>query len=498
MGAFLNCFMGLVMCLNIALIFACMRTPPLDKITVKSDKLVDLSGRVRIFHGFNAVNKGPPWYPEYLLNNTKLDLYQSWGFNAVRLGMMWTGLEPKEGQFNQTYIDVMSQIVTKLQDHGMYVILDMHQDVLSSAFQSYDGIPKWLLEKLPPSPNSFPWPLPPFSNQSWALGYLTQATGIAFQGIYDNYAGSLDHFVTFWQTVAQSFSSYTSVLGYELINEPWAGDIYSNPLLLLPGLAGQANLQHVYNRLSLAIREVDSDTLIFYEPVTWGVFLNGNYTGSGFQSVPGGHHFQNNSVFSYHYYCWLLNAPVENTATRSLSQDICDQVIGVKMFEAVKAEVKRLGGSAFLTEFGLCEPDGDPASEGTTECEFVLRQADNHLQSWTYWDSKFFDDLGNVRSEVIHPFARPFAYAISGQPLSMHFTIETSEFRFVFLPDAEIAAPTLIYVPPLHYPYGINVVISPEMDWIFNPALNLVEIFNSHEISEDAEVIVIIMNKHKA
>ena len=58
----------------------------------------------------------------------------------------------------------------------------------------------------------------------------------------------------------------------------------------------------------------------------------------------------------------------------------------------VREEVTRLGGSSFLTEFGICDPDGDEQSINTVECEFVLQEADEYLQSWTYWDSLFFND----------------------------------------------------------------------------------------------------------
>ena len=33
----------------------------------------------------------------------------------------------------------------------------------------------------------------------------------------------------FWSKVSQHFSGNPYVLGYELINEPWAGDLYSHP-----------------------------------------------------------------------------------------------------------------------------------------------------------------------------------------------------------------------------------------------------------------------------
>ncbi len=60
------------------------------------------------------------------------------------------------------------------------------------------------------------------------------------------------------------------VFRYEIINEPWAGNYFTNPTLLLPGVAGATNLQPFYEKIARAIRSVDNDTLIFYEPVTWG------------------------------------------------------------------------------------------------------------------------------------------------------------------------------------------------------------------------------------
>ncbi len=56
---------------------------------------------------------------------------------------------------------------------------------------------------------------------------------------------------------------------YELINEPWVGNFFTNPALLLPGIAGLKNLQAFYDKLANAIRSVDDKTLIFYEPVTY-------------------------------------------------------------------------------------------------------------------------------------------------------------------------------------------------------------------------------------
>jgi len=74
----------------------------------------------------------------------------------------------------------------------------------------------------------------------------------------------------------------------QLINEPWAGDIYSQPSILFPGKANRDNLGPLYDHINTAIRNVDEDTLIFYEPVTWSVFLSSQLGGTGFNTVPGG------------------------------------------------------------------------------------------------------------------------------------------------------------------------------------------------------------------
>jgi endoglycosylceramidase len=63
------------------------------------------------------------------------------------------------------------------------------------------------------------------------------------------------------------------VLGYELLNEPWTGDVYSDASLILPGNAGHHLLEPFFNRASQAIRAVDNQTIIFWEPVTYAYLI---------------------------------------------------------------------------------------------------------------------------------------------------------------------------------------------------------------------------------
>ena len=53
-------------------------------------------------------------YPTPLLDPSPR--YKSWGFNVVRLGTMWSGVEPEMGRYNETYLQILSQIVENLEE----------------------------------------------------------------------------------------------------------------------------------------------------------------------------------------------------------------------------------------------------------------------------------------------------------------------------------------------------------------------------------------------
>ena len=57
----------------------------------------------------------------------------------------------------------------------------------------------------------------------------------------------------FWKTLAKRFRKHSSVLGYEVLNEPWAGNIFQDMSLLLPGVAGGRNLEPVRLPLPLVV-----------------------------------------------------------------------------------------------------------------------------------------------------------------------------------------------------------------------------------------------------
>jgi endoglycosylceramidase len=74
---------------------------------VEDNKIKDSDGRERIYHGTNVVNKMFPYVPK----TDKFDAAHSYsredaqfladlGYNTIRLGVLWAGAEPQEGQYN--------------------------------------------------------------------------------------------------------------------------------------------------------------------------------------------------------------------------------------------------------------------------------------------------------------------------------------------------------------------------------------------------------------
>ena len=208
-------------------------TNRLSKIRIKDKWYVDEDDRVILFHGINAVQKSFPWYPDNtgtvndhcrdhcdMTNRTQLAYLKKWGLNVVRLGFMWPGLYPDKGNLNESYARKMVEIVNTLEEFGIYVIIDLHQDMLSSLFESYDGAPLWILNQLPAPKKPYP---SPFKNKGLFYGgaYFTEACSFAFECLYRNVNSFEDYFHEFWTQTARIFKNSSSVLAYELINEPW-------------------------------------------------------------------------------------------------------------------------------------------------------------------------------------------------------------------------------------------------------------------------------------
>lgn len=151
----------------------------------------------------------------------KLRYYSRHGFNLVRLGIFWDGVEPQPGAYDDTYLGRVKEAVEQAEKYGMYVFLDMHQDLYSVKF--IDGAPIWatLDEGLPH----------PEECNIWYEAYVKSP---AIMKAADNFwanapasdgVGLQEHYDRMWEHIAKYFAECTNLIGLEPMNEPYMGSI---------------------------------------------------------------------------------------------------------------------------------------------------------------------------------------------------------------------------------------------------------------------------------
>lgn len=76
-----------------------------------------------------------------------IDNLVNWGFNFVRLGVMWEAVETSPGIYNDTYLTEVDALITKLGNKGIYTLVDAHQDVMARAICG-EGMPNFYAKQI--------------------------------------------------------------------------------------------------------------------------------------------------------------------------------------------------------------------------------------------------------------------------------------------------------------------------------------------------------------
>ena len=434
--------------------------------------ITDQRGRVVVLHGWNLVSKVGSYRPEdtgFGVDDARF--LRRNGFNTIRLGVIYKGLEPQppgadgRPRYSGAYLDSIERTQRLLARHGIYTLLDFHQDLYNEKFQG-EGWPDWqVLDTTAIGGLECPNDL----RQGFPNNYVVNAgLNCAFDSFWDNRevlgAGLQDRYARAWQHVAQRFRDADRMAGYNIINEPWPGSDY--PTCISPTgcpVFDTQVLEPFSERVIERIRRADARTTVWYTPLV--VFDFGADSSHGDTG-------DERAGFAFNMYClaggFLPANPVGDAS--------CGETYEITLNNAEK-QSEETGDALLLTEWGATN-DLDVIAQ-------VAELADEHLMSWQQWHYCECDDPttagSGVQSVVKDPrepprgenvnrgklrvSARPYPQAVAGTPLEWDFDLDSRRFELRY----STAAPTggrlprrvltRVFVPRIHYRAGYRVQV---------------------------------------
>jgi hypothetical protein len=186
----------------------------------------------------------------YPLADADLEVLAGGGFDSVRLLAFWEAVMPAEpGLLDQAYLDGYAEQVRRLAAAGLWVVVDMHQDLYGSPFSP--GAPPW---SCPEEIRAGYEPLEP-----WWANYSSRQV----MGCFDQFwasPGLRAELAAAWAALATAVCAEERVLGFDLLNEPWPASALGDPGF------DNGPLLALYLQLSEAIEAACPGRLVFLEP----------------------------------------------------------------------------------------------------------------------------------------------------------------------------------------------------------------------------------------
>ncbi|RNL61268.1 endoglycoceramidase [Nocardioides marmoriginsengisoli] len=418
--------------------------------------LVDEKGRLVIVHGLNFVWKKAPYVPPNTpegFTQADADWLYEHGFNGARLGVLWPGVNPTApGVVDQSYFDKWDRVVDLMADKGIWMQFDMHQDMWHETYGG-EGVPNWAMKR--PAPFS----LFPVLKAPFPFGYWTPEVSTVYDNFWANKNNLLDHWVTYWKQVADHYKDQPYSMGYDLINEPWAGLEWTSCILLAGCPSTYAKeLQPAQNKALAGIRSVDPDNIVWYEPqqLSSGLLLP-----THLKAVPG----EQNLGLSWHSYCFATFA--ESTGIPVPLTESCKGFAKNRNNHAL-AQAAEMNAVPLMTEWG--------ASDNIRALQIDAEAADTNNMGWLYWAYKYWNDpttadtkqglfhndadLADVKADKLKELVRTYPQATAGTDLVYAYDSATGKFTMSYKADPSIDAPTRIFVSPITAPHGYTVTTS--------------------------------------
>ena len=479
-----------------------------SKISQINNRFIDQYNRTIIFHGVNVVYKIPPYIPitdkfdPFLsLNDLDIEYLKSFGFNVVRLGIIWEAVEIKPDIFDDQLLNKYLDLVNKLGQNNIYTIIDSHQDVLSRRTCG-EGVPVFYIDSIEHDKdcngsffkkflnligvcksmaeynyemdkNGLPL-IEECKKKMFAVYHTTPEVSSLFDKLYKNEDGFLDKFINYWLKLASVFKGNAYVIGYDILNEPYPGGVFDRPFeTLIPGKPDNEQLLPFYRSVDNKIRKLDPDYTMMFEPTPFPdtlPILYWRFKGN-FKDVPLKSENYNKQVYNYHSYCCSTSISICANGEPPLNKAEFCRNYHFENIELAKDYSNKFNIPSIISEFGACQ---DTLS-CFNEINSVADASDQYLTSWIYWMYKPFNDFttscpddkeglfyldGSIQKYKIEALTRSYAQAFQGEAKKMNFDIKTGILLLEYLVDVSIKEPTIIYInKELKYKNGVDVYV---------------------------------------
>ena len=413
---------------------------PTSPIRPAAGHLVDSDGRTALLRGVNIRAAGlfdgwkghlplPPFDAEADCRVIGEDL----GMNQLRLAISWSLLEPTRGQLDRSYVDHVLALAAACNRHGVYSLVDLHQDGWSK-YVGEDGAPFWAHQP--------PLPADDLDERHGGQATTEAAPQAALAGFFADHDGLVGDYARTAAELATLIEQAPGVIGLELMNEP---------------VAAPDDLAAFHDQVGRAVRAAAPGLPIFFEPDAIRNVLD--FARPAYLGVT-------DIVYAPHLYTGVFQG------NWTVGDD-------ARIEASVAGMLDEASGNAapvVITEFG-----NDPADPtGAAWLAAAFAALDRHLLSasfWVYeeWPSTcgrascwgFYDEApvaGSVpvrftrslRADAVTLVARPFPRAIAGELDGFGYDPSTRTLH-VELHAARAGGVHVLAAPRLVYDAGVVV-----------------------------------------
>lgn len=462
-------------------------------VQVSDSRLRDAFGREILLHGVSVISKSKA--EGYISRHTEADYarLREWGMNCIRLGIIWDGLEPEPGRYDEEYLSRIDERVAWARANGVYVFLDMHQDLFSVKYS--DGAPEWA---------TLDGGKPHLTGPVWSDAYLLSP---AVQQAFDSFwadapapdgVGIQEHYARLWRMLAERYAGEPAIVGFDIMNEPFMGSAISEiqPTLLKSDFAKQVlarlgrpdasptmllamwmkpkgrstlmglmndmdlykafldaqseictgfereQLMAMYQRVANAIREADPHHILMLETnyhANMGVY-------SAIAPLTRADGSRDPQVaYVPHGYDIVVDTPDLPNANFDRLRLI---------FSRHGETAQRLGMPLVIGEWGGYGGAGAGVLPGA---HVSIREFERLRAGDIYWEYGAYLEESAYRQIL----QRPIPLAVAGNLESYAYEPATGRFECSWTERADIAAPTRIYLPDWTQPDDMQITITP-------------------------------------